>query len=117
MCNNLIQFNVLDISMDSNTFKISRLKLGLSQRELADRMGMTKNSIQKIEASDSDVKTTNELSLRYIASVEFSIKLPGDKNSLCAVCNVNTISRDNLCESCIDKALFDFMEVNSGGEN
>ncbi len=64
--------------MHSSTFRDSRLKMKLKLRELADRMGLSLNMIQKIEASDCEVKKTNELSLRWIAKEEFNMTLPYD---------------------------------------
>jgi len=64
--------------MHSDTFKESRIRLKLKQRELAERLGLTLNTIQKIEASDCQVKLTNELALRWIAYTEFNITLPYD---------------------------------------
>ncbi len=100
--------------MHSNTFKASRIIMDLSQRELADRMGVSLNTIQKIEASNSDVKLTNEHSIRFIARRDFNLDLSSDDVS-CVRCDLRPVSRDHLCAVCIDQILFDFLKLNKEG--
>ena len=62
--------------MNSTTFRLNRIRLGLTQKSLGDAIGLTQNMIAKIEGSDSSmVRYTTELAFRYIALTEYKTEL------------------------------------------
>lgn len=57
-------------------FAESRKKLGLSQTELGDRLGLSLRQIRNLEKGDSPIKPLHEFALRWIAKTEFYMELP-----------------------------------------
>lgn len=66
--------------MKKKQFKSIRLRIGLSQDQLANLLGMHRVHISRIETGElKEIRKTTELSMRYILS-EFKKKNKGNEN-------------------------------------
>lgn len=47
-------------------FKLARLQLGLNQTALAENLGMTRDSISRMERGTMEIERRTELAVRYL---------------------------------------------------
>ena len=53
--------------MEASEYKETREKLGLTQAQLADRLGVTRKTINRREAGEATITTEAELAIRSLA--------------------------------------------------
>jgi len=61
--------------MTPEAFKASRKELKLTQKQLAESLGMTLNMIQKLEKGDSPIRKVHEYAFRWVALKEHKKEL------------------------------------------
>ena len=66
LCEKYTLFLLKINSMTSQEFKNIRLNLGLTQKELAERMGITMRTVQHYEHGDTPIKTVCSHYMNYL---------------------------------------------------
>lgn len=73
-------------TLSPTEYKVVRKRLGLSQRELAELLGLTRHAVQMKETNRTPISKMDTLTLSYLESVIDREELLGVADSLQAAC-------------------------------